>query len=266
MIIWSRVVKRGANKSVIQASDWRLLHNNARTLDRLKSLIRYYSGAHHDSDIVLTAHTGSDGLVFSRDDGRDRHDYRFVEGGAVVAPDDYGKTARRSVLQDWVMSLTLMQQSVLIAAMRGPDGVDKGCKAKNLVKWLRRCIVISAFDGVALDNPYHPGGGSYTGPSIEVSEVICPDKFKWELDMDAVLKDYLKSIDSLPLHYHLHFLHAVEILGYKHGNTRIRAWWLKTYLSMVHDMHLAPETEAQLDNRLDDNESKWRADETRFKK
>jgi len=31
----------------------------------------------------------------------------------------------RSVLQDWVHELTFMQQSVLIAAVRGPDGIRK---------------------------------------------------------------------------------------------------------------------------------------------
>lgn len=40
---------------------------------------------------------------------------------------------RRSVLQDWVTSLSFMQQSVLIAAMRGPDGVEKMHKSKTAV-------------------------------------------------------------------------------------------------------------------------------------
>ncbi len=169
---------------------------------------------------------------------------------------------RRSVLQDWVMQLPFMQQSVLIAAMRGPDGVEKRHKSKLLCRWLRRCIVISAFDRIALDNPHHPGGGSYTGPSC--SSNVMNDL--WEVPMDDVVKQYLSSIDDLPHHFHLHFLHGVEILGYKHISERIRAWWLKTYLRFVHDMHLAPETQEQLDYRLNDNEQQWRQDESRFKK
>ena len=174
----------------------------------------------------------------------------------------------RSVLQDWVMILPFMQQSVLIAAMRGPDGVEKNHKSKALAKWLRRCIVISAFDNRALDNPFDLGGGSYTGPSIDLKPSLFEPDYHvdWETPMDDVAKDYLKSIDSLPHHYHLHFLHAIEIIGYKHSDLRIRAWWNKTYRRFVHDMHLAPETMEQMDTRLDDNEAKWRADETRFKK
>jgi hypothetical protein len=168
------------------------------------------------------------------------------------------------VLQNWVMDLPLMQQSVLIAAMRGPDGVEKMHKSKMLCRWLRRCIVISAFDKKALDNPHDQGGGSYTGPSIAPPDRDHPGH-PWEPMMEGRVKEYLDAIDDLPHHYHLHFLHAIEIMGYKHGNQRIRAWWLKTYHRLVHDMHLQPETEAQLDYRLNDDEKQWRNDETRFK-
>jgi hypothetical protein len=170
---------------------------------------------------------------------------------------------RRSVLQDWVMALPFMQQSVLIAAMRGPDGVEKMHQSKMLCRWLRRCIVISAFDRRALNNPYDPGGGSYTGPSCEPPELT---GLQWQDVMDGVVKSYFNSIDSLPHHFHLHFLHAVEILGYKHSDVMIRAWWNKTYHRMAHDMHLCVESEEALDFRLNDNEAQWRKDESRFKK
>lgn len=173
--------------------------------------------------------------------------------------------ARRSVLQDWVMELPFMQQSVLIAAMRGPDGVEKLHKSKMLCRWLRRCIVISAFDRIPLDNPSYPGGGSYTGPSFQYGMGVSDETVPWEGPMDAVVKDYLSSIDNLPHHFHLHFMHAAEILGYKHSNSRIRAWWRKTYERFAHDMHLAIETEMELDFRLNDNEQQWRKDESRFK-
>src|SRR5258708_4452122 len=119
-----------------------------------------------------------------------------------------------SVLQDWVTALPFMQQSVLIAVMRGPDGVEEIHKSKLLCRWLRRCIVISAFDKRALDNPTDAGGGSYTGPS-------CPNIGQhWEEQMKDVVKGYLDGIDNLPHHFHLHFVHAMEILGYKHSNDR----------------------------------------------
>lgn len=176
----------------------------------------------------------------------------------------------KKVLQDWVMELPLMQQSVLLSCMRGPDGVEKEHKAKALVRFLRRCVLISAFDGKALLNPYHPGGGSYTGPSCEACsesrDAHVHYSETWEFKMRAVAKDFIKSQDSLPLHYYLHILHGVEIVGYKHSDKRVRAFWLLIYKGMAHDLHLAVETEVQLDKRLNDNEADWRADESRFKK
>lgn len=176
---------------------------------------------------------------------------------------------KRSVLQDWVMELPFMQQSVLIAAMRGPDGVDKNHKSKALCKWLRRSIVISAFDKRALLDPTHPAGGSYTGPSVTEADyagAIQGAKENWEQYMDIRVKEFLSSIDNLPHHFTLHFIHAAEILGYKHSDKRVRYWWKKTYHRFCKDMHMHAETEPQLDARLNDDESAWRADESRFKK
>lgn len=57
----------------------------------------------------------------------------------------------------------------------------------------------------------------------------------------------------------LHLMHAAEIVGYKHPDPKIRAWWDSLYLKLVRDMHLAPETEQELDYRLGDSEAQWRA-------
>lgn len=173
---------------------------------------------------------------------------------------------KKSVLQDWVQELSLMQQSVLIAAMRGADGVNKIHPSKYIARWFRRCIVISAFDKCVLTNPYDSRGGSYTGPSVDNLTSVAIEDNMWESAMDKRVKEYLNSIDELPHHYHLHMLHAIEIVGYKHPDVKIKSWWNKTYNRMAHDMHLSVETEEQLDNRLNDNRDDWVKDETRFKK
>ena len=86
------------------------------------------------------------------------------------------------VTQSWCHAITFMQQTVLLTAVRGPDGIAK----------------------------YHP-------------------------------------------------CNAAEIVGYKHPDPDIRAWWHKTYLRLVHDMHLWLETEEQMDLRLGDDRSQWLA-------
>ena len=158
-----------------------------------------------------------------------------------------------SVMQKWTHDLTLMQQSVLISAVRGPDGMRKDHVSKLLIRWLRRCILRSAFSGDILATPAWLGGGSFTGPSCRVE-----DGEAWQPKMDAVLDEYLSTLDEVPHHFQLHFLHASEILGYKHPDGFNRHWWHRTYLRLVNDMHLNPESELQMDKRLGDIESQWR--------
>ncbi len=156
-----------------------------------------------------------------------------------------------SVLQDWVQDLTYMQQSVLITACRGPDGIKKDHIAKVLCRWLRRCFLLSAFDGKVLESPFERGGGSFTGPCV------------WEgkEDLLGALAEYFRHVDAIPHHFQLHLMHAAEIVGYKHPVEWKRKWWNACYLMMVSDMHLSPESEQTMDYRLCDNEEKWRAAE-----
>lgn len=158
---------------------------------------------------------------------------------------------KKCVLQDWILELSYMQQTVILTAIRGPDGMEKYSNIKLLLRWLRRSCLVSALDGKVLITPCEEGGGSFTGPSI-------PDTWSdWELGMDAVVSEYLKELDGIPHHFQLHFMHAAEIMGYKHGDSTIRIWWRLVYFRLVHDMHLHPETETELDRRLGDTREGW---------
>lgn len=162
--------------------------------------------------------------------------------------------AARSVVQPWVAELTMMQQTVLLTAVRGPDGLPKYHPTKYLLRWYRRCILLSALDGRVLSDPVDPWGGSFTGPSVSV-----PPGYDWSGAMDTRVADYLRTLDEVPHHFQMHLMHAVEILGYKHPDSVIRSWWNGVYVRLVHDMHLWPETEAQLDARLGDTREGWLA-------
>lgn len=164
-------------------------------------------------------------------------------------------TGRRSVLQDWVMALPMMQQTVLLTAVRGPDGLPKYHPTKFVLRWYRRCILLSALDGKVLTDPAEPNGGSFTGPSVGGGDES--DDWRWQ--MDERITAYLRSLDEVPHHFQLHLIHAVEILGYKHPDSDIRYWWATVYHRLVHDMHLWPETEEQLDQRLGDTREGWLA-------
>src|SRR5262245_28467293 len=49
----------------------------------------------------------------------------------------------RAVLQDWVQERPFMQQTVLLTAIRGPDGIAKYSSVKLLLRWYRRCVLLS---------------------------------------------------------------------------------------------------------------------------
>lgn len=165
---------------------------------------------------------------------------------------------KKSVMQEWTAELPMMQQTVLLTAIRGPDGLPKyGC-VKMLLRWFRRCVLLSAMDGKVLENPFDNNGGSFTGPSFEWKTAFAIERCGgWEKQMNAIVDDYLRSLDAIPHHFQMHFLHAVEILGYKHPLDRHRLWWGSVYLRLVNDMHVHPESPGEMDSRLGDSRSGW---------
>lgn len=163
---------------------------------------------------------------------------------------------RGPVTQEWTHAISMMQQTVLLTAIRGPDGSPKyGGGAKMLLRWYRRCVLLSAMDGRVLRDPIEPNGGSFTGPSLQGDIEVD----SWTDRMQVHVNDYLRQLDSLPHHYQMHFMHAAEILGYKHPDSIIRHWWHQLYLRLVNDLHLHPETEAEMDSRLGDTREGWLA-------
>ena len=159
----------------------------------------------------------------------------------------------KELLQPWVKELPLMQQTVLMTAVRGPDGVAKYGPVKMLQRWYRRCVLVSSLDGFTLETPFHPDGGSFMGPSL----LFVGAGEDWEPGMDKLVDDYLREVDALPHHFQLHFMHAAEIIGFKHHDARICEWWWEVYVRLVKDMHLTPETEAAMDERLGDSRDGW---------
>lgn len=164
-----------------------------------------------------------------------------------------------AVTQEWTHSLTMMQQTVLLTAIRGPDGVEKLHPVKYVLRWLRRCVLTSAMDRRVLTTPFDRGGGSFNGPSCEMAEwAQATGSFEsyglgpqgW---MDRVLMTrVLDGIDVLPHHFFVHMMQASQIIGYKHPTRETREWWHRFYCRLCDSMHVIPEAEARMDRRLGD--------------
>jgi len=160
----------------------------------------------------------------------------------------------RPVLQEWAMQCSLMQQSVLMGIVRGPDDTPKYHPVKPVLRWYRRCLLLSALDGQVITDPYDLRGGSFTGPSLSLTNPMLND---WKKEMWAKVDDFMQHMDQYPIHFWLHMMHAIEIMGYHHSDLDIREWWNALYQRMVHAMHVFPESQEQLDKRLGDTREGW---------
>ncbi len=170
-----------------------------------------------------------------------------------------------AVTQKWTHRIPMMQQTVLLTAVRGPDGIAKYEGVKFLLRWFRRCVLLSALDGKILDSPMFECGGSFIGPSLDFDKLNEEANdlndyvtySEWQEPMDKIVDEYLRSVDALPNHFQMHFMHATEILGYKHPDKDIRDWWHSVYLRLVNSLHLRPEPKEDMDKRLGDCEDGW---------
>ena len=133
-----------------------------------------------------------------------------------------------NVVKVWLSSLTLKQQTVLLSALRGCDGMPKEDPSKTVTRNLRYVLLKDA------DNT-----SSF---------------MKTEEDLQEKFKKFIKNIDTYPMHFLFHLSHALEIIGYKHPEEKVRKLWMGMYKEICSACHMYPETEKQLDKRLSDNE------------
>ncbi len=179
------------------------------------------------------------------------------------------------VQQEWVQRLTMMQQSVLFSSIRGPDGVPKGHPVKPIIRWFRRCTLLSAFDRKALHDPFEPGGGSFTGPyklehamqhfGSDPGFQKLLDEVSWSLlrhtAFEKLPEVYLRHVDELPFHFMNHLLQSSLIVATYHPIDYARTWWQSFYDTVVNDLHLHPESAQEMAARLSDDPEAWAARE-----
>lgn len=148
---------------------------------------------------------------------------------------------------EWAMALPIQMQSVLLLSTRGADGVAKHHLSKGLIRMYRACVIKAA----AARRMLTPGDDVHD-TFMDARSLRSPEAFQ------QAVNEYFSVVDELPFHYHLHLVHAAEILGYKYPDEKVRALWMGFYLRAVDDMHLVPESEVMLDARLNDfGEFQW---------
>lgn len=129
----------------------------------------------------------------------------------------------RSVLQPWVMDLPLREQGCLMTAVRGCD-----LTPKRPLDSLERRIVAAIRGGfmVAAD------------PRETDSE---PGSFM-SLKIPDAKTEKLSTLGHYPLHWVVHVMHACEVLGYRHPDTRVLSQFQDLYREFCHMLHVPAET------------------------
>lgn len=131
-----------------------------------------------------------------------------------------------NVVQDWVGGMTLKQQTVVLSAIRGCDGAPKNDISKPFVRSLRALVLKNAVEGEC----------SFMEAEISDEEIAV----------------FVKSLDPYPMHWLLHFTHAVECVGYGHPDPATAAWWMQLYFKICDALHMHPETRDGWQHRLVD--------------
>jgi hypothetical protein len=135
-----------------------------------------------------------------------------------------------SIIQDWVAALGLRHQGVLLTAIRGCDGVGKHDLSKPIMRAIR-AICLVPYDERELTEP--KGFMYYDHVSFR----------------DAVTT-FSKNLDEYPMHFILHMLYALEVIGYGHSGVQTSEDFLWAYEMLVRKIHLRPESIIDMNVRL----------------
>lgn len=118
------------------------------------------------------------------------------------------------VLQEWVMCLNWKEQTGLISAIRGVDGVDLDEEVNDRCKCITKMIRF-----LVLNN-------ADSKTKFMTDDVIDTDSMVYKLRM--IYEDI--TLSNISIHWFDHILLAIKIIMKKHPNAYIRMYWLTVYL------------------------------------
>lgn len=179
---------------------------------------------------------------------RDGPEDRFLSEGVRegVTPPAPDLSRVEPYIRSWVARLPLREQGTLMAGIRGCDTVSNHYE-----------YVGSGPDGywASVDHPTkvivrmirYSVGNCADHREVSTVGAFMAD---WRVEGFVPEKWPVKSLDNLPLHFGMHMLHAVEVMGYRHPDPEERGMWHRLYLRIVEHLHLKPETDQEMIGRF----------------
>jgi hypothetical protein len=134
----------------------------------------------------------------------------------------------RSVLQDWVMCLSLREQGTLLTAVRGCDLTPKlplDSPERTIVASIRGAFMVPADEREVDSEP-----GAFMSRKVP--------HLKWSV------------IGHYPQHWVSHILHAIEVLAHRHPDHEARERWMTNYRLGCKSLHVRPESIADFESRM----------------
>jgi hypothetical protein len=138
----------------------------------------------------------------------------------------------KSVLQDWVMELSLREQGTLLTAVRGCDLTPKyplDSQERQLTSAIRGAFMVPA----------------------DAREVDSEPGCFMSLKVPVHLK--VSSLGQYPQHWVSHVMHACEVIAYRHPDKEIRDSWFKVYKAFCKSLHVNIEYPEQLEDRMNED-------------
>lgn len=142
------------------------------------------------------------------------------------------------ILQDWVLKLGLRHQGALLTGIRGCDTVSRDHPTKVFVRIMRGLILKA-----------HCGNAKQSGSFISYATPRDTEIF-----FDRMMR---AKLDELPHHYVMHLIHCIQIVGAHHSEAVINILWTGFYNRLCKSLHVMPETNAQMDTRLNASEREF---------
>jgi len=146
------------------------------------------------------------------------------------------------VVPPWFIDLPIMQQSILMQATRGPDGVRKDHPIKNIHRVYRAAVLKAGYYGRMLE----VGEAGDDFMSLEI--------FRFGSKWEDEVRDFFLYRDELPFHYVDHLRRAAQIVAYMHPNVTISQAFTYFYMKFCKMDSVKPETKAEMNRRLNDND------------
>ena len=132
-----------------------------------------------------------------------------------------------SVLQDWVTKLSWKEQTVLLCCLRGPDSGGSP-EIKAIIRWIRKRVLENAAP----------------------SKTFMRDEMLTAIEEIAQQSPLI--LDMLPVHFFSHFLHALEVIAYRHPHHTTQSIAMSMYEDLCEYLHIEPEKRWAMTVRLKD--------------